>query len=216
MLGTFALLGRQAVEFAPRFVEWVDSLGPWGPLAFIGGYIVAAVAFAPGSLLSLAGGALFGLARGIVYVFIGGTLGAAAAFLVSRYVARTLVERRLAPSPRFAAIDRAVGAEGLKIVFLLRLCPIVPYNFLNYGLGLTTVTLRDYVIASTGMIPAITMYVYYGKVAGDVAALASGTAVPKGAAYYMLLILGLIATIVVTTIVARMARKAIRNAEDLE
>ena len=99
---------------------------------------------------------------------------------------------------RFAAIDRAVGAQGRKIVFLLRLSPIFPFNLLYYALGLTRVRLADYLVASLGMIPGTLLYVYSGKLAGDVAAVAGGAGVERGAGYYALLGLGFLATVVVT------------------
>ena len=128
-------------------------LGVWGPLVFIAGYAIAAVAFIPGSILTLAAGAIFGLVSGIVYVFIAATLGSCLAFLVARYFAREAIERKLADTPRFAAIDRAVSAQGRKIVFLLRLSPVFPFNLLNYALGLTNVRFVDYAIAAFGMLP---------------------------------------------------------------
>src|SRR6185295_13509280 len=100
-----------------------------------------------------------------------------------------------AANPKFAAIDRAVGAQGRKIVFLLRLSPVFPFNLLNYLLGLTQVRFGDYIIASVGMLPATVLFVYYGKLAGDVAALAGGAAPAKGAGYYAILVVGLLATI---------------------
>jgi uncharacterized membrane protein YdjX (TVP38/TMEM64 family) len=206
------LLGRQGGAYIPIFAEWVKGLGVWGPVAFIAGYVVAAVLFIPGSLLTLAGGAIFGLTKGVVIVFLAAVLGSSAAFLVSRYVARSSIERRLAGNARFAAMDRAVGAQGRKIVFLLRLSPVFPFTLLNYGLGLTNVRFVDYVVASIGMLPGTLLYVYYGKVIGDVAALAGGTAMEKGPADYAILILGLAATIVVTTIVTRIARRALSDA----
>ena len=206
------LLGRQGGAYIPIFAEWVKGLGVWGPVAFIAGYVVAAVLFIPGSLLTLAGGAIFGLTKGVMIVFLAAVLGSSAAFLVSRYVARSSIERRLAGNARFDAIDRAVGAQGRKIVFLLRLSPVFPFTLLNYGLGLTNVRFVDYVIASIGMLPGTLLYVYYGKVIGDVAALAGGTAMEKGPADYAILILGLAATIVVTTIVTRIARRALSDA----
>ena len=122
--------------------------------------------------------------------------------------------RNLAGNPKFGAIDKAVGAEGRKIVFLLRLSPIFPFNLLNYGLGLTRVSFVDFATASIGMLPGTLLYVYYGKLAGDVAALAGGAAPEKGTAYYAVLILGLVATIVVTTLVTRTASRALKEATD--
>lgn len=205
------MLGRQAGAYLPQFVAWVDSLGVWGPVVFVAGYVVAAVAFVPGSILTLAAGAIFGLGKGIVIVFIAAVLGSSAAFLVARYLARPAIERRLAGNTRFAAIDRAVGAQGRKIVFLLRLSPVFPFNLLNYALGLTKVRFLDFFVASAGMLPGTLLYVYYGKLAGDVATLAGGSAVAKGPEYYAVLILGLVATIVVTTVVTRIARRALQE-----
>ncbi len=208
-LAALLVAGRELGAYLPRFAEWVDELGFWGPLVFILGYAVATVAMAPGSLLTLAAGAVFGIREGVVYVFLGASLGATLAFLVSRYLARGLVERRLEGNARFAAIDRAVADQGLKIVTLLRLSPVFPFNLLNYGLGLTRVRLVDYVLACFGMLPGTLLYVYYGRLAGDVAALASGVAADRDAAYWVVLGLGLVATIAVTTIVTRIARRAL-------
>ena len=208
-LGGVLVLGRQAGGYLPQFAAWVDTLGVWGPLVFIAGYAVATVAFVPGSILTLAAGAIFGLGEGVVYVFIAAVLGSSAAFFVARYVARSAIERRLAGNERFASIDRAVGEQGRKIVLLLRLSPVFPFNLLNYGLGLTKVHFRDYFMASVGMLPGSLLYVYYGKLAGDVAALAGGAAVEKDTGYYVVLLLGLAATIVVTTIVTRIARRSL-------
>ncbi len=205
-------LGRQAGAYVPVFAAWVETLGVWGPLVFIAGYAIAAVAFIPGSVLTLAAGAIFGLLNGIVYVFIAATLGSCLAFLVARHLAREAIERKLADTPRFAAIDRAVSAQGRKIVFLLRLSPVFPFNLLNYALGLTNVRFVDYAIAAFGMLPGTVLYVYYGKLAGDVAALAGGAAPERGIADYLVLLLGLVATLVVTTIVTRTARKALKEA----
>ena len=211
-VAVLVVVGRRAGGYVLGFADWVKGLGPLGPLVFIAGYVVATVAFVPGVLLTLAAGAIFGLVPGVVYVFVAATLGASAAFLVGRYVARAAIERRIAQNPRFAAIDRAVGAEGRKIVFLLRLSPVFPFNLLNYALGLTRVRFLDFFLASAGMLPGTILYVYSGKLIGDVSALAGGAAVEKGAGYYAVLALGLAATVAVTTVVTRTARRALREA----
>jgi uncharacterized membrane protein YdjX (TVP38/TMEM64 family) len=214
LLAALVLAGRRAAALLPAFSAWVDGLGSWGPVVFIAGYALATVAFVPGSLLTLAAGALFGLARGTVLVLVAATLGASLSFLVARYLARGLVERRLAGNERFAAIDRAIGLEGRRIVFLLRLSPLVPFNLLHYALGLTRVRFADYLVASAGMVPGTLLYVYYGKVAGDVARLAGGGTVRRDAGYYVVLGLGLVATVLVTAVVSRAARRALREATD--
>lgn len=211
-IAVLVLVGRHLGGQLPRFAAWVEGLGAWGPAAFILGYVVAAVAFVPGSVLTLAAGAIFGLVRGVVYVFVGATLGAAAAFLVSRYLARGAVERRVAGDARFAAVDRAIEGQGFRVVLLLRLSPLFPFNLMNYALGLTRVRFVDYLLASVGMIPGTVLYVYYGRVASDVARAAGGAAPERGAGYYAVLALGLVATVAVSALVARISRRALQEA----
>lgn len=207
-----ALVARSLGGRIPEFVAWVEGLGVWGPVVFIAGYVLGVVLFLPGSALTLAAGALFGIGKGLVIAWSAATVGASLAFLVSRYVARGAVEQRIAGNERFAAIDRAVEREGRKIVFLLRLSPVFPFSFLNFALGLTRVRFVDYVLASVGMIPGTLLYVYYGSVIGIAAQLAGGASPERGAAGYAVLALGLVATLVVTVFVTRIARRALRDA----
>ena len=191
-------------------LEWIRDLGPWGPVALVGVYILACVLLLPGSILTLGAGAVFGVVTGTLAVFIGATLGATAAFLVGRYVARSQVEAKVAGNARFATIDRAVGQNGFKIVALTRLSPIFPFSLLNYGYGLTSVSLKDYVLGSIGMLPGTLMYVYLGHAGKEAAGAAAGEG--KSPAEYALLGVGLLATIVVTVFVTKLARKALDEA----
>lgn len=209
------LFGRRLGELLPTIAAFLDGLGVWGPVAFVVGYALAAVAFVPGSLLTLAAGALFGLLEGTALVLLGATLGACLAFLIARYAARRRIEERLRASPRFAAIDKAIATQGLRITFLLRLSPVFPFSLLNYALGVTRVRFRDYLVACIGMLPGTLLYVYYGKVGGDVAAIASGVQTEKSWAGYAVLALGLVATIAVSAIIARLARRALKEAADV-
>lgn len=205
------LLGRQASPYVRQFSEWVQGLGFWGPVVFILGYAVATVAFVPGSALTLAAGFIFGLARGTLYTFVGATLGASAAFLVARYLARGAIERRIEGNPRFAAVDRAVGREGFKIVALLRLSPLFPFNLLNYALGLTRVRFVHYLTASVAMLPGTLLYVYYGAVARKAADSLAEAKVEKGIESWIFLGLGLVATVVVTAFVTRLASRELQR-----
>ena len=201
-------------SLAPRLlgiVAHIQSLGPAAPIAFILIYAFAVVALIPASLLTIAGGAVFGLVRGVVFSLIGATLGSTVAFLLGRYVARRLVARRLAAMPRFQAIEKAVSARGRRIVFLLRLSPVIPFNFLNYALGLTTISAWDFVAASLGTIPGAFVYTYAGMVTGEALALAGKAQVPKNASYYAVLVAGLVATVAATTVVTRTARRALQD-----
>jgi uncharacterized membrane protein YdjX (TVP38/TMEM64 family) len=208
------MLGKSAGRFMPELAHSIAELGPAGPIAFMIAYAAAIVALVPGSVLTLAAGALFGIVKGTIYVFIAATLGACGAFVVSRYLARSLIERRFAKDRRFEAIDRAIAKEGRKIVFLLRLSPVFPFSVLNYVLGLTRVSFADYTIACVGILPGTLLYVYYGKIAGDVATAIGGAAPERGAGYYAVMIAGLAATIAVTAVVTRIAKHALEEVEN--
>lgn len=194
--------GRQLGVYIPQFRAWVEGLGALAPIVFILGYAVATVAFIPGSALTVAAGAIFGVVEGTIYTLVGATIGASAAFLLARYVARGAIERRISGNPRFAAIDKAVGREGFKIVALLRLSPVLPFNLLNYALGLTRVRFLHYLAASVAMLPGTLLYVYSGAAVGDLAG---------GAGNRVLLGIGLVATIVVTAFITRLAGRALRQ-----
>jgi uncharacterized membrane protein YdjX (TVP38/TMEM64 family) len=189
----------------------VGELGPWGPILFALLYVAAAVTMAPAFLLSVAAGALFGVWKGSLLVFISATLGAIAAYGVARLLAGTRVVAWIMRDRRVAVVRGAVAREGPWVQFLLRLSPIVPYVLLNYALGLSRVRVRDFLVACFGMIPTIVMYAYYGRVVGDVAKIAAGIAPPRGREYYVLLVVGLIATVLATMAITRAARRAIEQ-----
>lgn len=212
-LGAVLWLGRLGGGYVPEFREWVAGLGFWGPAVFVLGYAAATVAFLPGSLLTLAAGATFGLAEGTLWATLGALLGSSASFLIARYGARGWVERKLEGRAKLRAIDRAVGREGWKVVALLRLSPAIPYNVLNYLLGLTRVRFGHYLAASLAMLPGTILYVYYGKVAGDVVSAAGGAG-GKTAWDWALLGVGLAATLAVTVLITRKARAALAEVEE--
>ena len=218
LIGGLAALAALAV--ALRFLpvaawladlnERLSRLGPWGIGLFAIVYALAAVLFVPGSALTIGAGVLYGLGWGFVAVSAGSTLGATAAFLVARYLARDRVERWAARDPRFAAIDEAVGREGWKIVLLTRLSPVFPFNLLNYLYGLTRVRLGPYVLASwIGMMPGTVLYVYLGFAGRAVAQAAAGRTA-RTPAEYAAWTIGLIAAFAVTIYVTRLARRTLR------
>ncbi len=192
----------------------LETLGPWGPVAFIALYVLGSIAFVPGALLTLAAGAVFGLWRGALIVFTGAVLGSSAAFAIARTVGRNRVAAWLARDERMAAVGRAVAGKGFTVVLLLRLSPVFPYNLLNYALGLSGIRYRDFLTGSIGMLPGTFLYTYYGKVVGDVAALVAGASAPRGPEYYVLLGLGLAATVAVTVVITRAARAVLARPSD--
>lgn len=194
-------------------VEWIRGRGAAGPAMFAVAYVLAAVLLLPGSVLTIGGGFAYGPLWGLLLVSPVSVLAATAAFLLGRTVARDWVTRRLGKDPRLAAIDAAVGQQGFKIVLLLRLSPLFPFNALNYLLGLTRVRLRDFVLGSwIGMLPGTALYVYIGSLVTTASQLASGGRPSTGLAGHGLLVVGLVATLLVTVVLTRIARRALKRA----
>ncbi|MGI8738919.1 MAG: TVP38/TMEM64 family protein [Gammaproteobacteria bacterium] len=146
-------------EWLKSFNQWIESLGVWGYVIFAAVYIVATVLLAPGSPLTIAAGLVFS-GWGFPLVVIAATVGAARAFLVARYLARARVERMTENRPKFKAVDQAVTEDGWKVVMLLRLSPVVPFNLQNYFFGVTDVKFWHYVAATfVGIIATIVVTV---------------------------------------------------------
>ncbi|MCE2699571.1 MAG: TVP38/TMEM64 family protein [Nostocales cyanobacterium LE14-WE4] len=198
-------------EFLQNALQWINSLGAIGGIVFIGIYIIATLAFLPAALLTLGAGVIFGVIWGSLYVFIGATLGAIAAFLGGRYLAQGWVKEKISSYKKFAIIDKAVSKEGLKIVLLVRLSPLFPFNLLNYAFGITSVSFQDYLIGSVGMIPGTIMYVYFGSLVGDIALIGSKNQAGNIILHWVIQIMGLIATIAVTVYVTKIAKKALKD-----
>jgi uncharacterized membrane protein YdjX (TVP38/TMEM64 family) len=192
-------------------LEWMAAHRGSSWPAFILLYVLATVSLVPGLILTLAGGAIFGVARGVALVSGASVLGATAAFFVGRTFARGWTEKRIATWPRFRALDRALGERGFWIVLLTRLSPLFPFNLLNYAYGVTAVRPRDYIVGSwLGMLPATVLYVYTGSAAASLAqALAGGTR--PGRVGTGLWVLGLAATVTVAALATRLARTALER-----
>jgi uncharacterized membrane protein YdjX (TVP38/TMEM64 family) len=198
-------------EVLRGLLEWISDLGTWGAIIFVLAYIFATILFLPGLLLTLGAGFLFGVVKGTAIVSLASTLGAGSAFLIGRYYARDWVAGKIRRNRRFRQVDEAVGREGWRMVGLVRLSPVFPFNLLNYAFGLTKVPFKEYLLASwIGMLPATTLYVYFGSLAGDLASLGSGvqTRTPAEWGFYSI---GLVATLLVTVSVTRIARNALQQ-----
>ncbi len=173
-------------SFFQQVLDWISKLGPWGPVIFVGIYIVATVFFIPGSVLTLGAGAVFGLGLGSVCVSISATLGATAAFLVGRYLARDAIARKIEKNEKFAAIDRAVG-----------------------------VRLGQYVLASwIGMMPGTVMYVYLGSLV-NVGTGHRQRTTGEWVLYGVGLLATIAVTIFVTRVARKTLQKKITSAETL-
>ena len=212
-------------EWLSVSIAWIESHRTLAWLIYITAYTVAAVLVIPSAILTLAAGFIFGVPIGVILVSVASLTGAAAAFLVGRFLARDWVTQRIADFPSFRALDKATRHEGFIIVLLTRLSPLFPFNLLNYAFGLTAVRFRDYVLASwIGMAPAIVLYVYIGSAAKSLTAL-TGDGIESGVGRTTLVVVGLIATLLLTVFVTRIATKtlsrhlqheAVENPESLQ
>jgi uncharacterized membrane protein YdjX (TVP38/TMEM64 family) len=213
LVGVLYYLVRQ-VDVQPLFsnlLRWIDTAGLFGVLLFVLVYILAAVLMLPGVILTLAAGFLYGVIQGTVVVSVASTLGAGCAFLIGRYLARDWVKRRMAGRETLQAMDEAVGREGWKIVLLTRMSPAFPFNLINYAYGLTGVSFPKYFGATwLGMLPGTVLFVYLGSLAGELAAVGV-TPAQRNPLEWLYYGLGLLATITVTVLVTRLARKALRG-----
>ncbi|MFW6106958.1 MAG: VTT domain-containing protein [bacterium] len=200
-------------ELVSAGAESIDRLGVWGPLVYGLLYIVATVLFVPGSIPTMAAGAIFGLLVGVITVSIASTMGAMLAFLIARYLAREKVAEVAGRRPKFDAVDRAVGEGGWKIVALLRLSPAVPFNLQNYLYGLTQIRFWPCLLATwLAMLPGTFLYIYIGHVAG--AAIAGQR--ERSIWEWGMLILGLIATAAVTVYITVLAKRKLAEQTELE
>jgi uncharacterized membrane protein YdjX (TVP38/TMEM64 family) len=196
---------KLAAPYMPGFTAWVNSLGAWAPAAYVAGYVLATVCMMPAFLLTIAGGAVFGLLKGSILVFIGSTIGAAIAFTLGRTVLRGWVSAQIAKNSTLQIVDRVVGQQGLKLMFLLRLSGIAPFVLTNYAMGVTSVTLGQFLLAMLGMIPTIATYAAVGQ---------AGAQTPgAGTIPSWMLWMGVSAAVVLAVMVTRIVQKALREAQ---
>lgn len=194
-------------EWLETFSQWIESLGIWGAVVFIAVYAIATLILAPGALFTLTAGLVFG-AWGFPIVMIGATLGAALSFLVARYLLREKIEQAMDKRPKFKAVDAAVTEGGWKIVLLLRLSPLVPFNLQNYFFGITEIKFWPYVASTfVGIIPGVILYLYLGAIGG---ALTGDS--EFGTPQWIFLGVGLVATIAMAILVTRKAKKKLEEA----
>ncbi|HEV7672935.1 MAG TPA: TVP38/TMEM64 family protein [Candidatus Angelobacter sp.] len=199
------------LQWMVDFVRWAKGMGAAGGALYAVVYILGTALFFPGLPLTLGAGFLYGATIGTLVVSPASVAGATLAFLIARYVARGWVTRRLKKYPQAAAIDRAIEKNGFKAVVLLRLQPVLPFNVLNYALGLTSIRLRDYMLASwIGMFPATVLYVYLGSIMNDISDLLRGRP-NSGMAGRLLLWGGLAAIVVLVWWLGRIAKKALHE-----
>ena len=196
------------------FLEWLGDNPAQGTVCLSLIYIIATLAWIPGSLLTLGAGVALNSALestalailiGTIGVWIGAWIGSNLAMLLGRYLFRDSAAGLAKKYRVINAIDKVMETEGLKFTVLLRLCPLIPFNAFNYIMGVTSVHFKDYAIGGLGMIPGTIVYVFVGTTIGNIADAASGE-FEGGTITLVLLIVGTIlafAAIVYITIVVK-------------
>ncbi|KAL1216536.1 putative membrane protein [Cardamine amara subsp. amara] len=208
-----------AVTFLPveqklkDFLLWIkEDLGPFGPLALALAYIPLTIVAVPASVLTLGGGYLFGLPVGFVADSIGATLGATAAFLLGRTIGRSYVTSKIKHYPKFQAVSLAIQKSGFKIVLLLRVVPILPFNMLNYLLSVTPVRLGEYMLATWfGMMPITFALVYVGTTLKDLSDITHGWH-EMSAFRWVLMMFGVALAVILIICITRVAKSSLEKA----
>ncbi|MEN9206041.1 MAG: TVP38/TMEM64 family protein [Thermostichales cyanobacterium SZTDM-1c_bins_54] len=196
-------LGEQLRQGLVAGIDGIAQLGWVGGVLFVLLYALGTVALLPVSWLSLAAGAVYGVGWGSCYVLIGATLGAHMAFLIGRHLARERVNRWLAGIPAWQGLVQGIDQGGWKLVGVIRLSPLLPFNLLNYALGLTSLSPWEHLLGMVGILPGTVMYVYWGSLAGDVAT--AGLELSQ----WGVRLLGLVATVAVSVYLAGVAKKSL-------
>ncbi len=163
LMRVFGLTKYISIQNIQKLNGWIKGFGPLGPVIYIFMYILSCVFFLPGIPITLLGAVAFGAVQGVIYVSIGATLGAAAAFLIARYAARSMVEEWIKKNERLRKIDEGVQKHGWRMLMITRLVPIFPFNVQNYVYGITNIKFWTYVFVSwICMLPGIVAYVFAG------------------------------------------------------
>ncbi len=195
-----------------QILNSVAALGFFAPLVFVPISIIGTTLFVPTVLLALAAGAVFCVPMGFAVALASSLAGASGGFLAGRYLSRAWVLRNAASHKKLKALDNAVAKKGWKIVLLLRLSAIFPFMLLNYGLGLSKIRFRHYILASSiGMIPGTLLYVYLGSLAGKMVFQADHT--HKTPIEWAFIAFGFSATLGIAVYSALIVKKALQTAE---
>ncbi len=198
-------------DWTIALAERIRGAGATGVFIFIAVYVVAEVALVPGSLLTMAAGFAYGPIAGLFVASPASVLAATTAFLLGRTVLRGWVQKKIARSPKTRALDRAIGRNSFKLILLLRLSPLVPFNLLNYVLGLSDVPLGRYVAASfIGMLPGTWLYLYLGSLATTAAELSNASREGR-VQRIVLTVAGLVATVLAIVFITRAAKRALEE-----
>ncbi|MBX3732254.1 MAG: VTT domain-containing protein [Verrucomicrobiae bacterium] len=211
LLALAAWFGTRFGHQLPALESWVAQQGALGWLIFVAAAIVGTSLFIPDTVFAVAAGALFGFAGGAALMTTAVLLTATLNFTLARRWLRGPVRRWIEHQPRLAAVERAVGREGLRFLFLLRLTPLSPVA-VSYLLGTTSTRFGPFLATSLGILPTLWVEVYLGHVAGHIVRVAANPGAHRHL-HTLLTVSGLVVAVLFLAYVTRIARKAIAEAE---
>ncbi len=180
----------------------IQGVGTWSQPLFVGLYCLAVLLSIPSTLLTIGGGWLFGMTKGAIFSFVGGMLGSIIAFFLSHNFAHSWFAKRLESYPKSKLLMHAIEEEGLKMVFLTRLSPIIPFALSNYLFGLTKISFRDYLVGTLAIIPSTLVNAYIGSLLQNI---------DKPIKYHPLQLLLLLIGLVSISFLIRFAHKKIES-----
>lgn len=210
ILAALLITGAPLGAWIVATFEWIGRLGIRGGILFALIYVVTTAVLFPQTPFNLGAGFLFGVFWGSVLVTVASTIAAIIAFLLTRYVARDFIARKLGRYARFETMDQAIEKHGLKLVFLMRLQPVfVPFAYLNMGLGLTRVRLSDYVLGTVlGTLPGTILYAYAGSAVKNISFFALHIFPTEGTGSNWFFWIGLAAIVAFSILLAHIAKQS--------
>lgn len=210
--GLLYLAGHYLGGYVPDAERWVEGLGWIAPLVFFGAFVVLTTLFVPKTLMSIAGGTIFGLGWGYLYVIISSVIGSVVIFFIARKLLRKPLQRKLAGHPKLRVVEQAASESGFKLAVLLRMTPF-NYTVLSYMLGASEIRFGSYLLAMIGILPGTFMTVYFGFVAQHVVRK-GGHSDNLSMTHEIVMVCGLVVTVVAMSFIAHIAHNALKRASE--
>lgn len=213
VLDLFVMPTTYVEDAIDSFLDWMGSAGIWGVWGYIACMSVCTLFFIPPSIFVLAAGFTFqsvwgfsGALIALLSSFIAGVIGGLAAYYRARYISRDVVKILKRRYPILRATDKALAMNGLKVMFLIRLNPLIPFGVSNYVFGCSGVDPASYTLAIIGMIPWWILLIFIGAAAET--ALRSYTSTAVG---MIIVVAGIVTGIIALIIVSAFARKELQK-----
>ena len=212
VISIWLVVGFLFFQDVAGFIEWFDELGPLSSVVYCIVVSLAIVLVLPTPILKVGAGALFPYWLAVIVNFIASLIGGLIAFLLGRWLFRDYISKIVASDERLVKLESAINEEAMQISVLVRLSPIVPDELLNYVMSSSPVSIRVFFLSNLSSIVYSLAYAYFGLAAGKLVFSGEGMdGFAKSPAGTTLLIIGVIASILVTMVIARMTKNAVNN-----